>query len=369
MEVQINELRTSYLWVRSFDPNYSLPPVTDRVRYRGELSKVMSGQSSWTLPWPESEEQHFWNYYLECDDLSRVEWNQAQRHLMPFRAPALVQVSPPSRLADHARVQLECFGYPHGVGCIITVSIRGSFSLDEMVDQAIQASQRNCCVRWLTGDEAFRLPLNKLASKALKLYGEEMTSEGRLQPMRESFRISSMIDGKGADPDKIIDEGDEIHRALEGLCVFNKGWRKANDLQDLDNRWIEPKKGKYWRDGHFLYGTSSRRVVWFPGYFKENLETEKVRFLGKYHRNLTLASLQTKSLLALMYQAKELFKQPDYMPFHLENLARYAAGILGRLYLGKSTYRSRSLQMQIEPHLDVVNKVRYFFGQRLIETD
>ena len=51
---------------------------------------------------------------------------------------------------------------------------------------------------------------------------------------------------------------------------------------------------------HVLYGLDRGRAVWFPDLFTKQ---GRVHALGCYHRNLTLLSLQTESLVELMCAA------------------------------------------------------------------
>jgi hypothetical protein len=111
-----------------------------------------------------------------------------------------------------------------------------------------------------------------------------------------------------------------------------------------------------------LYGLDRGRAVWFPDLFTKQ---GRVHALGCYHRNLTLLSLQTESLVELMCAAGAYIDATKPLPLAMEDLAKGAAGVLGRLYGGnQDTYQSWSPRAQIDGnrYADTINKVRQFFA-------
>ena len=107
---------------------------------------------------------------------------------------------------------------------------------------------------------------------------------------------------------------------------------------------------------NIIYGLKRSRAIWFPCYIKS--VGKKIRKLGCYHRNLTFATLQTESLVAMI---RTLIKnQNDNSPDLREKVIN-ATQILGLLYEGvNGTYKSWSIRKQIDDngYMGIIKQAR-----------
>jgi hypothetical protein len=160
-----------------------------------------------------------------------------------------------------------------------------------------------------------------------------------------------------------IEANNEVHRGLEGLCTWNTNWH-LNKLHDLKEHAITIRDDS--PDGYVLYGMPQRRAIWFPGHFEDSIDQKlvpRVRRLGYYHRNQIFVLLQTEILLEMIYNVIGFVKQNKVIPLRLQNLAKNAANVLGRLYGGRKTYRTFSSADEILFHKNAVNIVKAHFGK------
>jgi hypothetical protein len=109
-----------------------------------------------------------------------------------------------------------------------------------------------------------------------------------------------------------------------------------------------------------VYGTNRGRAVWFPDLLADSVRPT----LACYHRNLALASMQVESLCGFAHGIASQVNENNALNFAEEECARNAAGLLGRLYGGKSSiYRSWSVRAQIDQNNFVsdIDTVRALF--------
>jgi hypothetical protein len=111
------------------------------------------------------------------------------------------------------------------------------------------------------------------------------------------------------------------------LCTWERFWKKAN-LHPLDDSSMLAHMRRNLLPGRVLYGLGCGRAVWLPGYFRENIaDGEDLRarlsFVNCYHRNLTLLSLQTASLLALIRGAAGILAEH-------QSLSTTLKGVVGK---------------------------------------
>jgi hypothetical protein len=197
-----------------------------------------------------------------------------------------------------------------------------------------------------------------------------------------------VIRGEEVDPTQPIAPMGAVHRALEALCSWHQTWKN-----DVLHSWDTSTclKIRHAPRSHVLYGLERGRAVWFPDLFSKQTSAlsgvsitlpdravrvpnfftkeRRVHSLACYNRNLTLLSLQTESLVELMRAAGACIDANKPMPLAMEELAKGAAGILGRLYGGtQDTYRSWSPRAHIDGnhYADTINKVRHFFNMGLL---
>jgi hypothetical protein len=153
------------------------------------------------------------------------------------------------------------------------------------------------------------------------------------------------VQGETDTPDDAVPEGSPVHRALEALT----GWNENFATMRLEAAPIASAKlAIHTRaDGDLVYARKSGRAIWLP---REFATTPARPRLSCYHRNLTLASLQTMSLGECVGLVARRLKRGEKVAPLLLARAKSAARILGVLASGDrtATYRTKSIEMQVE---------------------
>jgi hypothetical protein len=320
--------------------------------YKAEIGRAVSGQSAHHLPWDDGEGGEgtlFWFYYLEKKRIWKIAPDDAWRGLVPLRCDLDATVS---AAWVPGTVALRGYLYPWGIAVVVDVQATGPWSLEQAVDLAFQIRSKGT-FDWTRGAETTALHLNALLDRGIATlrttaYGEESESG----QAGEVFSVVTVLDGAEIDAEVPVEDGKELHKALDAWSGWNPYWKK-NQPKPLTGAVIEIKQSP---PGHLLYGGRRGRVVWFPAAFgADGLEC--------YHGNLVAATLQTESLCRLADGvAKRLATGQTMGEFSVTctNCTRLAAGILGRLYGGSfDTYRSHSVRDQIKrTYLDAVNTAR-----------
>jgi hypothetical protein len=368
-EIQIQDVRFSFIWVETAPDLLADPVPSDaplaflrrRWTYAQEFDRVIQGGAGsvgLALPWPvRAGRQFFWAYYLEKPIPGDLTGDQAWNALVPFRGkvPAKAQAPwPPEQLF------LEAFFYPHGLAFVLTARCCDQLTLQQVVEKAFEMRRTGKFqVKWDNGGVE-TLSLDMFADKALAALRQVAfgpaapPGAGPLKP----FTIVTVVKGTGVDPAVPTPDGGEIHRALEAMTSWRPTWMydKLTEIAaaSLRIRTAPPS--------HVLYGRARGRAVWFPALFIPGAEA--FHSLACYHRNLVFASLQVESLGNLASETAKQLRQGMSLSAAHRECAQQAAGILGRLYAGASSYRSWSPRAQIEQNDLVadVNEVRDFFN-------
>ncbi len=363
----ISELRLSFIVVEPLawpiPSNAPMATVAHPIGYEHTFGQAQAGQSEWKVPWLNASGVLFWQRYLENVAPEHLDGARAWKHVVPLFRPSPLKLDKQLGFTGWARIDGFC--YPHAVGVVVILSMRDTLPLDAMVDKAIEARTIGR-YRVLPPDAALAVVrLRKLVELSLQhmrqlVHGTDTRSAQRVG---DPLSIASVIRGV-MEPSQVSDvPHDALRLALQGLCSWQPGWRSGK-LVDLNACSLPKRDEETAPAGHILMGIERGRAVWFPQYF--TLKAAALRALSCYHRNLTLLTLQTESLLTLCRTAAAYLVRRDKMPAALENLANRAAGILGRLYgATEDTYRSWSARRQIDDQtgaVEMINTVRDHFG-------
>jgi hypothetical protein len=352
----VHQVRLAFIWFETTlellrDPVKAAPfaflgsDATFVPRFRN-LQQAQPDPDALTLPWPKPSGQRFWTFYLKGTPPGKVNAGSAWGALVPFRLKLDTSVS---AAWLPGRVVAEGYFYPHGHALVVTFEVSlDSTALAATVELARDLrSRRKLMVTW-SQTRSEELILDAFAESALALLRERALGKGAAPGAVAAapFSVVTFVKIDGVDPMVALPEGGEIHRALEAVTGWHGG--PLADLPPLPDSVINPKATH-----DVVYAKRRARAIWFP-YFATTPGLSK---LGCYGRNLMFASLQVESAARLVVQTLE----QGFLSDTHRDLARYAGGLLGRVYgRDATTYNSASCRLQLEQNdwLDPIDEMR-----------
>jgi len=363
MAIYLQDLRLTFIWSEcqpdilqagdSFPFAFLSSPAAYKPSFKAALQASQQGVKGFVAPWDNTHNNLFWRNYFGFS-LDKLSGNQAWEHLIPLMYQSGIKIHTPGSATP---VSSKLFFYPFGQSLALTIRLRGNWPLDKAVDEALQARHsKQFTVEALVSDA--NMTIEAVAKYCLALGREMMFGPG--QPCGQisptPFSIVTIIQGDGADPgiDLLNDpEQGNIQKALQGLVSWQKNWQHAIQ-PDLSNDNIRLDIGaQISSTGDVLYAGKRGRAVWFPGHF--TTPAGKTHTLSCYHNNLSIATLQTESLLNFLGTIGQQIEQGEKA---LENYARLrecaarAARILSELYGKQKRYHTHSVRLQIEQSPD-----------------
>lgn len=346
MAISVTQLRISFIWAStvpqlftSANPGYW---AGDAVRYLNAFQALQipgaTAVNGARLPWLERSRQRFWMYYAQKDQAQKIDSGEAWKLMIPFRVSRpLGGLSPPPGM----KLLQEGYLFPHSMGFILGITVDIDATLADAVDKA--CSIRHDKLFALNGQPIGAQGIGEAALHSLLTNAAGPEAVASMKPL-QPFSIISVTRASGAESLQTVLDGDATHRALEGFVTLGKTWRE-NKLPPLDQG--RTRQGDSRPEEHLLYAAKRGRVIWHPHYFTST--GDKRAPLNCYHRNLSFASLQTQSLLELIDLVTDERGQGNSPTGRLNDCARRASGILGRMYGGvETTYRSHTVRRQID---------------------
>lgn len=349
-EPRLTEVRLTLIATRTVlaplsvtEPGGGLRVVGDRVLYAERFDAALADPGDRAQPpWEHTGGRSFWSYHLRGDDklgLPPVSGDDAWRYLIPLRTrlPGTMTAAWPG-----GAVSAAGYVWPFGVTLLTTFYIRGRMNLAEMVAARAARQDGTLRVEWAAGGvlegsypEIEGACLDALTREA---FGPGVPTSGE----RETFSILTAIRGEGGWPEGPALAGGPVHQALHAVTTWRRTWAH-DELGSLGEATVRLEKAP----PSSLLGRGPRgRLAWLPVAFSNRDEFPHT--CACYHRNLVNASAQVEALIALAAATQRLRTTGGTPSIEHGNLARLAAGLLGRAHGGSSGYRSRSLRAQIE---------------------
>lgn len=376
MAIEIQDLRLTFIWadttlevLAGHAPAESVAAQLSRRSTYGQLfDALQQGQipHGLQLPWLRQGRQFFWIHYLNCRTLDDLNGDQAWKTLLPLRYNVRARIHPPDTVTHFIG---EAYLYPYGLALVLSLHLEGNFTLEEAAMSSLQLRRGLKFELLGSGETSEPVSLDMLGDRLLRhtrqtMYG--VTTDVGIQATKP-FTVVTVVKANNVDPTAPLEENGDIHRALDAWAAWSQTWQ-------YDQRPSLPKACVPLRSraplGHVVYGGTRGRVVWFPAHFLP--QSKPIHALNCYHRNLTFLSLQIESLANFTVETAQHLKANQPLSNIHEQCARYAAGILGRLYGGaETTYQSRSAYRHIEDNtwLDAINTVRAEFGMEGLKHD
>jgi hypothetical protein len=322
------------------------------------------------MPWPYPAGHHFWDAYMRDKVPGDARGKLCFEKLVPLRLPKLAEkiemVVPELAPAATARIGIEGLYYPYGTGLLVTAALDGELD--------IPATGR--FAHALRYDKVYKSPwparvagllnLDQLMTATLDQLRELGFGSGMSGVRSTPFSIVTVVRGAEIDPSLPVVPDGKIHRLLNGLAGWVRGWPQLSAPELVaGSTQLQLKSKTAWR-GNLLFAEKRGRAVWFPGQFLP--ASPPAHGLGCYHRNLSIGSLQVESLLMLAAATEDAHTPGALVPASIQRLGRLAAGLLARFHSGKKSYRSDSFRAQIaqSEQLADVNALRQRFGMPTI---
>jgi hypothetical protein len=369
--IKITDVRFTFIWIEtnldyldSTDyPDYVLG---ERYSYIEQVKKIRDPHNKSSIlefPWEKGTLNFFWQRYLGGHYPGQITADKAWEKLIPLRKKLPITITP-QWIAT--KCVCQAFYYPFGVASVVTITLQGDLSLDQLLDQAFMIYE-NGTYTFLQQGASKTLGLKKLGSESLDV--ARQTELGSSVQSKSSIifgplSLVTVVKGENVDAATQLilnPQSEKIQRALEGLSNWQPNWSTLalpplNTIQvDRSDTESSPGDVIYSSRGSLKFG----RVIWFPGRFTL---TTKTRKLSCYHNNQMIAMVHTESLGSFAKQVLDNYPKGSYLSnpklrFHTNN----ACIILDDLYNGiDTTYRSGSVKSQIEKrgYKEVIDKLR-----------
>jgi hypothetical protein len=368
LKLPLRDVRLSLAWTRCHLDIVLDPQARSRLNFLGRRvsyetafgGAATPGPANQGLgrPWVIPPGQPFWSHYLEGTSLDRVSPNQAWRALVPFRRRLDVHIELPKwpvRVVPHG------FFYPHGVGLVLDITMKGEATLEATIDRsmAFMNGEPLDLTRPRSGRQSVALPV--AASTIMDALSSEFLDREYTdnKALSAPFSVFTVVSGGADTPVAGPATDPEVHKALDGLVSWNHQWRVTSPASLADSALPLGRAPAE----HALYGATRGRAVWFPYDF--TIGTPPQRTLGTFHRDLVLTSLQIESLVGFMQATTDYLAagNPRLQAVH-GDCARPIAGLLGRLYGQAKNFPSPSPRYQIKQnnYEPTIDQVRGYFN-------
>ena len=356
MPISVKELRLSLVWTKAFYQDSNLPVLADPAQYIHAFDQARSSSSQpWQLPWISGRPQHFWQYYLKPvapDNFEHVTNSNARSYFVPLRVPRMSDAV----ARDGAAATFEGYCFPHSTAVIATICLRPEPGLSLTDAGALALATRNADYQltWKDNAPATHGTLQSLAQKIVDRVNAlaQIAPAALGTPLGYPITITTIIDADGEEKtDPAI-----LGQTLKALLALRSDWRTLDipipaTTADSDIAQLLP----------FERG----RAIWNPTHFSAVEAKGRRTANGCYHRNLTLAAMQTAALLALLVRAEEVLADPNGQLFAVSfKDVSNAIKLLAELSAGDdTTYRSWSIRHQISFHTDRIKAVASKLGE------
>jgi hypothetical protein len=358
----IREMRLSFIQMETLVPPLAalVAPIIpygfllSDAKYTEQYAPALAGTGIHWPPWRDDMGKMYWFDYFGRADASKLTKEKVWQNLAPLQTPCAI---PAPAQSTPGSVVARAYLYPWGIAGIADVAVQGSWTLKEAVDLAFRL-RRQLPYQVTVNGATKELPLPAMLNTVIADVRTTAYGPGIPSVRGEAFSIVTVLDGEGVDVAGTIDKG--LQQALDALTNWNPDWN-AIDPGDLKASLIRIRKAPA---SHALYAGQRGRAVWFPAGFKSVSNSDRLKC---YHNNLMMATLQTDSLCRLAAAAAGQLasgqQKKDWSQAY-QNCVRIAGGLLGRIYGGQNTYRTRSVKelIKTKPYLDSVNAARQLFG-------
>jgi hypothetical protein len=348
---QITNFRLSFIWIEIVPSVLSKEvPLEEPYGFLGHLGKYAQafdecqahkGVRGLSLPWLKAQGQRYWKFYFGGQNAGDMTGAEAWKKQVPFRA------SLPSRITSiekEMRVTFEVFYAPCGLALVANAYYRGT-ALAPLEMAALAQRVRNQ-FRFINPEA----PTSGRSLDANAVFALELARHHAFGQVKgfagcnQAFSIATIVQGSGVDGDKQLQLGSPEHRALAAMSDWNPKYATMGFDANALKR-AAPPKPKALSD--LIYTAEKGRAIWLPREFATSSPRRTSR-LCCFHRNLTLASVQTLLLGEFVDWVAVMKRDSTSVAPLLIERAKPAARLLEFFAAGDAhTYRSNSVSALI----------------------
>ena len=356
--VAIKNLRLSFIWVDTVPglldgaaPQASFAWLGRRgdFIYRFDAAQAARGGGQPGVPWSEPDSGHaFWRLYFENkSDLRGITGSQAWKRLAPLR-----QNLPNGAAAGGAcsEIRIAGFYFSHGTALAVTLNLRGQ-AATTLEAAKLAMKLRHDAVLALPEAPKTLLTLDALAAALRKRMHDKDLAGLAVHPgANQPFSIFTVLEADGLTPLADAQDGDDTHRALEGVTRWNPNFELVDLAQHPLAEALMKPSTHLGLKSDLVYLRRSGAAIWLPRLLHSGEAGRKT--LSCYHNNMLHGSIQLRSLVELANFAKSEAAQSRPPSDAVKERADRASTLLRMMQDGKdSTYRSRLLAAEIDQAL------------------
>lgn len=356
--VAIKNIRLTFIWVDSIPglldgaaPQAPFAWLGRRGDFinRFDTAQAARGGDLPGVPWSEPDSGHaFWRLYFENKpDLRGITGSQAWKRLAPLRQNLF---NAAGAGGAYSEIRATAFYFSHGTALAVTLNLRGQAATP--LDAAkLAMTLRHDPVLALPHAPKPLLTLDALAGVLRKgMHGQNLAGLAVHPGANQPFSIFTVLEADGLTPLDDAKDGDDTHRALEGVTRWNPNFALVDLAQHpLAEALVKPSTHLGLKSD-LVYVRRSGVAIWLPRLLHGGEAGRKS--LSCYHNNMLHGSIQLRSLVELANFAKSEAAQGRPPSDAVKERAERAGALLRLMQDGKeNTYRSRLLAAQIEQAL------------------
>lgn len=343
--VTINDARITFVFGECFtsqlaDRNPPFPAPWEKWDYVEVYDQIRGGNVyNYGLPWRESQKSAFWRHYLG-DSPGSVSSLDAWGKFVPLR---LVFDTRDIATDSGERVQIDAFGFRFGVVVALTVHVAKSASMpmESWIDR-LRTLRNDAVFREGTEVRTLGDVLATMLDRARASYYHGSAAGTR---SAEPFSINIVLQAEGGSP--AIPISQDLQRQLHAVTAWPANWQDAL-LPAAGPPAFLPIRGTNQVAGDVHYAASRGRTVWRPGLFARHTPQDgpqRRHTLSCLAHNLVAGAVLSEFLRLFAIRlaaAPAIRKQIDVAT------VRELGAVVDRLHRGVNTFRSSSIQQQLE---------------------
>jgi len=360
--VAIKNFRLSFIWVDSvpglLDGTAPQAPLAWLGRRGDFINRFEEAQALGSgcpapgqpgVPWCEPDSGHtFWQHYFENkSDLRGITGSQAWKRLAPLRQNFQKVTGAGGACSE---IRIAGFYFSHGTALAVTLNLRGQAATPLEAAKLAMALRHDAMLALPEAPKTL-LTLDALATTLRKRMHDTDLAGLAVHPgANQPFSIFTVLEAEGLAALADAKDGDDTHRALEGVTRWNPNFELVDLAQyPLADALMKPSSHLGLKSD-LVYVRRSGAAIWLPRLLASGAAGRKT--LSCYHNNMLHGSIQLRSLVELANFVKNESAQGRPPSDAVKERADRASALLRLMQDGKdSTYRSRLLAAQIEQAL------------------